>query len=143
MIKRGIVLLISILVLSSCSNEKYDVDKATAKGDVINIHGRIINVDRFNQFLKNVEGQTKSQIRITQMTIEGDPIYYDLAYNEDKLSYTYNNKADKHGDGKRLRTECTRMSSAKVERGISYSLDGCKDDSIGQTFSFVIPESGN
>lgn len=41
----------------------------------------------------------ENQIRITQMTIEGDPIYYDLAYNEDKISYTYNNKADKHGDG--------------------------------------------
>lgn len=70
---RGLILLVSILLLSSCSNEKYDIDKATTKGDVINIHGRIINVDRFNQFLKNVESHIESQIRITQMTIEGDP----------------------------------------------------------------------
>ncbi|WP_246320096.1 DUF4362 domain-containing protein [Paenibacillus qinlingensis] len=134
--KRSIVLLGSVLLLSACADEKYDVDKATARGEVINIHGRIINGDRFDQFLKNMEGHVESQIRVTQMTIEGDPVYYDLASNKDKISYVFNNKEDKHGDGKRLKTECTGISSAKVESGISYTLEGCLDASIGQTFSF-------
>lgn len=128
----------SVMLLCSCSDKKYDVDKATEKGDVINIHGRIINLDRFNQFLKNVEGHVESQIRITQMTIEGDPVHYDFAYKKDKISYTYDNSGDKHGNNKHLKTECTRIISEKVERGVSYQLDGCKDASIGHSFTFVV-----
>lgn len=143
MIRNGRMLIVlSCLLLSACSDSKYDIDKGTAKGDVINIHGRIINLDRFNQFLKNVEGHVESQIRIMQMTIEGDPVYYDFVYKKDKISFTYDDSDDTFGSNQHLKTECTRIISEKVDRGVSYKLDGCKDASIGQYFNFVVPGSG-
>ncbi|MNG10477.1 hypothetical protein D3C84_939480 [compost metagenome] len=128
------------MLLSACADSKYDIDKGTINGDVINIHGKITNLDRFKSFLKNVDNHVESELRIMQMTIEGDPIYYDFDYKKEKIYYAYDNRADQHGSKKKLKTECTRVISEKVERGVSYTLDGCKDTEIGRTFSFVVAE---
>ncbi|OCT13380.1 hypothetical protein A8709_17350 [Paenibacillus pectinilyticus] len=137
---RGYCILSSLLLFSGCADKEFNVDKAAERGEVNNIHGNITNLDRFNQFLIDVETHIDSKLRITQMTDEGDPIYYDLAYKKDKITYSFDNSEDKFGKKNVMSTECNGLASVKVERGISYTLEGCKSSQVGQTFSFVVPD---
>jgi hypothetical protein len=49
--------------------------------DKIGIHVDIINLDRFYQFVNNVEQGKKDEIRVVSYTTKGAPILHDLKFN--------------------------------------------------------------
>lgn len=141
-LSRCLLLIMGMMLLSSCSfGEKFSVDQATNQGDVVNIHGQMRNLDRFTQFMKNVDDHVDSKIRITQLTIEGDPIFYDFDYKNNKISYTYDNSEDKFGRKNIMKTDCTGLVSEKVEQGTAYKLTGCKNAEVGNSFHFQVRDT--
>jgi PBP1b-binding outer membrane lipoprotein LpoB len=74
--------------------EPYNSETAIENGDIVNIHGNISNLDKFGNFIKNVESGSKDKIRITMYTVEGDPIFYNLNYDGNQIQYTFDNSLD-------------------------------------------------
>ena len=95
---KRVVLILSFMFLlmgllgcqqnSESNNPKkpYNSEEAIENGDVVNSHGEISNLDKFENFIKNVESGAKDEIRITMYTHEGDPIFYNLNYAVTKFN---------------------------------------------------------
>ncbi|MDR7315606.1 DUF4362 domain-containing protein [Brevibacillus nitrificans] len=116
--------------------DPYRAEKAIENGDVVNVHGRIANWERWEQFLKNVDQQTPDQVRITSYTIEGDPTFEELVYDGKKVVFTYDNSMDKYGGKNKGRqmTTCEGITIASKSKGKNeYILKGC-DKEFGQYF---------
>jgi len=153
--KSVIVLMLASVVLSACGHSNgraghvkesafpevtkpYRSEQAIQNGDVVNLHGKYSNMEKWHRFLKNVEQNKEDKVRITQYTIEGDPIFYELVFDGKVIHYTYDNSMDAYGsDSGRPSTSCTGMGSKKAEQGQDfYALTGCDSDT-GDTFWFA------
>ncbi|MGZ9583697.1 DUF4362 domain-containing protein [Paenibacillus marinisediminis] len=152
--KYMIMLALASLLLSACSNsgehdspikelgfpkvtEPYSSEQAAENGDVVNVHGKYMNIDKWNQFIENVKNNQADQIRITQYTDEGDPIFYELIFDGNAIQFTYDNSMDAFGsDSGRPTTTCKGIGTKKSENGQEYYvLTECKNDT-GDTFWF-------
>ena len=119
----------------------YSYEEAIEKGDVVDMHGEVSNVENFTSFIEHVEQQTEDEIRITIYTVEGAPIFYDLRYDGKKIHYTYDDSLDGFGgpDTGIEKTTCSEIVSEQVEEGTRYQLQDCTDE-VGDTFYFVAPK---
>lgn len=120
-------------------SDPYDADQAAANGDVVNVHGKMYNLDKWKLFLANLDMGVPNQVRITQYTIEGDPIFYELVYDgAETIAYTYDNSRDGFGnDAGRPSMECRGIElEENKEIGSHYKLTGC-DDETNNTFWFT------
>ncbi|MFG6117124.1 DUF4362 domain-containing protein [Halobacillus sp. MO56] len=139
--------IILMVVLTACqqvdepSDAKAQLSPETAikRGDVVNVHGDISNLESFEKFLGNVEAGVKDDIRITSYTTEGDPIFYKLKFDGEKIHYTFDNTMDAYaGTGKGVReAECTNIVTTKTEGERRYELSGC-NSSTGESFLFTV-----
>jgi hypothetical protein len=132
-------LLVFITILTSC-NSNYDYNTAVKNGDIVDLHGKVTNVDRLKEFIKNIESKHKDKIRITQFTTEGDPIFYNLDYNGKDIKYKYDNSKDKYGASNVKATHCKSLIQSKYETGVELKLNGCygNNNEIGLAFKFKI-----
>jgi hypothetical protein len=130
-------LLVFTIISTSC-NTKYDYNTAVKNDDIVDLHGKVTNVDRLNEFIKNIELEHKDKIRITQFTIEGDPIFYNLDYNGKDIKYKYDNSKDKHGASNIQSTHCKSLIQSKDETRVELKLIGCygNNKEIGEAFKF-------
>lgn len=120
-------------------SDPYSPDQAAANGDVVNVHGKLQNLDKWKLFLANIDVGVPDQVRITQYTIEGDSIFYELVYDgAEAITYTYDNSMDAYGsDAGRPSTVCTGIELAEdKERGAHYTLTGC-DNETSDSFWFA------
>jgi len=138
--------LLSIVLLgcqqeSEIKEKSYSSEEAIENGDVVNLHGEISNLDRFESFIENVENGAKDEIRITMYTIEGDPIFYNLNYNGNKIQFTYDNSQDGYaGTGKGIEsTSCSNIESRNTDNGVEYYLSECSSE-VGNSFNFRVSE---
>ncbi|MEK3913500.1 DUF4362 domain-containing protein [Paenibacillus sp. FSL H7-0331] len=117
----------------------YRAEKAIQNGDVVNVHGKFTNLDKWHQFMEGVTTNQAGKVRITQYTIEGDPIFYELTYNGKLIKYTFDNSMDAFGsDLKRPTTNCKAIEKKKSEQGQEgYVLNECENNQTGKTFWFV------
>lgn len=115
----------------------YRSEDAIKNGDVVNVHGRVQNIERFESFLANVEANEKDQIRITSYTIEGDPIFDTLDFNGEEILYNYDNSQDAFAgtDKGQQSTICSKIEKEKTDDGVLYRLSGCTSE-IGNAFYF-------
>lgn len=121
--------------------QSHSLEEALESGDVVNLHGKISNLDKFVNFIENVEKGVKDAIRITTYTIEGDPIFYHLDYDGNKIQYTYDNSQDEYaGSGKGSQsTTCSTIESRNDNEDIEYYLDECSSE-VGNSFYFQYSE---
>ncbi|WP_051353082.1 DUF4362 domain-containing protein [Thalassobacillus devorans] len=141
------IIVISVLTACQQVDEQPDAkaqlspETAIQRGNVVNVHGEIYNLERFEKFLSNVDAGKKDEVRITTYTIEGDPIFYKLEFDGEKIHYTYDNTMDAYADtGKGIReAECADIVSTKTKGERRYELSRC-NSSTGESFSFVVPE---
>ncbi|WP_432363343.1 DUF4362 domain-containing protein [Sporosarcina sp. UB5] len=119
----------------------YPYEEAIKNGDIVNFHGEISNLHKFDSFLKNVKSGTKDLIQITIYTIEGAPIFYNLSYDGNKIIYTYDNTLDGFaGSDKGIKsTSCSNIESQDIENGVGYYLSECTSE-VGNTFYFSVLE---
>jgi hypothetical protein len=129
--------------LSGCSNhavtpvtksESYSFKEAISRGDVV-FFNEGYNMDGFDQFLTNLADKKADSIRVTGFTDEGDPIFKDLKFDGDVISYTYDNSNDAFGgQNKGIRTDiCSSVTNKKNSQGeFTYTITGCtkNDDQI-------------
>jgi hypothetical protein len=88
-------------------SKPYDSDRAIQNGDIVSVRGKLYNGEKWNAFLSSLENHSTSAVRITQYTTEGDPIFYELAYDGSSVRYTYDNSMDAFGADKgRPGTSC-------------------------------------
>ncbi len=121
----------------------YPSEEAIGNGDVVDAMGEIFNSDQFVEFTENFEAGVKDGIRITSYTIEGDPIFYNLNTDGNKINYTYDNSQDGYAGSDKgvTSTTCGDITSKNIDQGTEYRLDDCSSSDIGRTFYFTIPES--
>lgn len=122
-------------------NLPYTPEQAEHNGDVVNIHGRFLNVDKWDAFLTNVQGGVSDHVQITSYTIEGDPIFYNLNYANPFLEYTSDTTMDAWGAPQRATSFCERIESNTTDDGIEYALAGCQNPKDEETLVLVIPKA--
>lgn len=143
--ERYLFVIISFLIIisiSSCSKNKgYGSEEAIKRGDVV-YQNKVVNIERFEQFLINVSNKKEDIIRVTGYTDEGDPIFKDLQYDGKVIHFTYDNSNDKFaGSDKGVETNvCEKIIEKEFLQGkIDYYVGGCTKNPE----SFLIRVEGN
>ncbi|NMO97711.1 DUF4362 domain-containing protein [Paenibacillus lemnae] len=154
--KYMLTLTVALVLLSGCNNkssnpsdnsespfpavsEPYRAEQAAENGDVVGLHGVTYNLDKWTAFLANLDTGVRDQVRITQYTDEGDPIFYELVYDgTESILYTFDNSMDSFGsDAGRPSTVCRDIElEENKEIGSHYKLTGCDYDT-SETFWFM------
>ncbi|WP_139492841.1 DUF4362 domain-containing protein [Brevibacillus dissolubilis] len=119
----------------------YPPDKAKEAGDVVNVHGRFTNLEKFTAFLEHVDKHKPDQIKITSYTIEGDPVFDELDYDGQTIKHRYDNSMDHYagtGNAKENTATCQGIVAREAEQGKEYFLTGC-DGEREERFFFFIP----
>ena len=118
---------------------KYNYEDAVKNGDVVDLHGKMINTDKLNNFVDNVDKGHQDKVRITRYTIEGDPILYTLEYNGKIINYTVDTSRDAFGGtGKGIRSyqyskawkedKQIELGEGRTVAGIAYILGNDEGD---------------
>lgn len=128
-------------IVTENPKKPYRSETAIKNGEVVDVHGKISNLDKFENFIKHIESGDKDTIRITSYTIEGDPIFYNLIYDGKQIQYTYDNSQDAYGASNKgtKSTSCSKIETKGIDNGVEYHLGGCSSD-VGNTFSFTVPK---
>jgi hypothetical protein len=102
-------------------------NKKPASNEVKEIHGMMENIERLNLFVENVQTGKDDKVRLTRYTIEGDPIYHDLAYHDSKLTIKIDTTEDKFGQGEVTTYVCKGIQKQESETETKYILEECPD----------------
>lgn len=99
--------------------------------DVVNTHGDIENMERFEEFYQNDGDDMEDRIRIVTYTEEGDPILHDLVYDGNVLHSVRDSRRDTFGSGGIVKITCEKLDN---EADNMYKLTDCDrkdaDDSV-------------
>ncbi|GIN86664.1 hypothetical protein J6TS2_30500 [Heyndrickxia sporothermodurans] len=116
-------------------NSAIDIDQPTNTNEIIETHSTIENIERLNLFVKNVQSNKKDSIRLTRYTTEGDPIFHDLDYHDQKLTFKLDTTQDKFGHGKVETYYCKSIQKKETSTETKYILEGCPDTQINELIS--------
>ena len=132
--RRALLFILLPIVLGACNPVK--ADDIEFKHD-----GSIENVDKLEEFIENVEKGKVDHIRIVRRTIEGDPIFDTLRYNEKMITYIHDDSHDEFGGSEKEKepVTCLGLDSKKSEIGKKYFLTTCSS-TVGNYFEFEIPD---
>lgn len=133
------IVFLLLVLISGCLKENKTDQGGIKKGDVVEKHGEIKNLEKFNEFIKNVNNGRKDKIRIVVYTIEGDPIFYTLNYDSKKINYTFDDSKDRYGGAGTQTTTCSKIESMKTENGLKYYLSKCSSKT-SNSFDFRVPK---
>ena len=98
--KRTSCICLFLFSLVACSPSSTTIDK---KNDVIVKGAGTSNLDKFEQFVMNVDQGKVDKIRIVQYTDEGDPVFQMLEHSGKDILYVLDSRQDKFaGDHKGL-----------------------------------------
>ncbi|MFD2445076.1 DUF4362 domain-containing protein [Bacillus sp. CGMCC 1.16607] len=122
--------IISIFMLSACGTRspitKEPVTNTFKDHEIINVHGNVKNLKRLDQFVKLVSDGVKDSIRITNYTIEGDPIFNEVVYDEKQLTITNDTTEDKFGPKERTTYTCKNIERNETDSELVYMLMDCE-----------------
>ncbi len=138
------IITVSIL-LSSCSSESnpnlnyslhsdMKANEAAKQGYVVVGPSGPANIDKMEKFYSDYQDKKSSSVTLARYTDEGDPIYVDLEYDGNQISYAYDNTWDAFGgQDKGVReTSCKQMGKRTGPRadrnGTEYYLTSCAED---------------
>lgn len=137
MIKRiGVLLFVTLLgaAIGGCQQDQADTEDISnhskmkpAVNEVKEIHGMVENIERLDQFVESVQHKEKDQVRLTRYTIEGDPIFHDLAYDGSDLKVTYDSTEDQFGPGEIETFVCENIQKQESNTETKYILEACPE----------------
>ena len=87
--KRTSFISLFLFSLVACAPSNTTINK---KNDVIVKGTRISNLDKFEQFVWNVEQGKVDEIRIVQYTDEGDPVFQTLEHSGKDILYVLDSR---------------------------------------------------
>ncbi|WLR52024.1 DUF4362 domain-containing protein [Bacillus tianshenii] len=149
----GIVMCVMLAACQQADETSQSVDgpqekpsspsEAVHQNDVINMHGEISNLNRFETFIANVKADKSDHIRVISYTTEGDPIFYLLDFDGKQIEYTFDNSQDGYAgsDKGQKSTTCKDITENATTNGTEYALAGCSSK-VGDTFYFRIESKG-
>ncbi|ARO61576.1 Uncharacterized protein B5E38_4122 [Bacillus cereus] len=113
--------------LVACSPSSTTIDK---KNDVIVKGVGTSNLDKFEQFVMNVDQGEVDKIRIVQYTDEGDPVFQTLEHSGKDILYVLDSRQDKFaGDHKGLHKDsCKSIVKEQRESESTYRLTDCTNE---------------
>jgi hypothetical protein len=114
----------------------YSPEQAVNNGDVVDLHGKITNLNAWDRFRDSLKSGTRDEVHITSYTTEGDPIFYDLYYDGNAIEYSFDNTKDAFGSPQKTTSFCKTIDQQKVENGNQYTLGECDSGKQEQTFFF-------
>jgi len=125
--KRISCICLFLFSLVACSPSSTTIDK---KNDVIVKGAGTSNLDKFEQFVMNVDQGKVDKIRIVQYTHEGDPIFQMLERSKNDILYVSDNRKDQFaGDNKGLyKDSCKSIVKDERESGTTYRLIDCTNE---------------
>ena len=125
--KRSSFICLFLFNLVACSQPNNAIDK---KNDVIAKGAEISNLDKFEQFVLNVEQGKVDKVRIVHYTHEGDPIFQKLEHSENDILYVSDNRKDQFaGEDKGLHKDsCKRIVKEQRESQTAYRLIDCVNE---------------
>ncbi|MCT8138493.1 DUF4362 domain-containing protein [Anaerobacillus sp. CMMVII] len=149
-------LLLFLVLLSACGNgdeiqtniignpvhtdsNPYSSEVALKNGDIV-LGSSIQNLEKFYEFITNMEVGEPDAIRVTSYTNEGAPIYQNLVFNE-KIEYTIDFTQDPLFSNKPesiQTTTCDRIVKKLDSDNEAYVLSGCEFQYVGDHFLFTI-----
>ncbi|XXM70622.1 DUF4362 domain-containing protein [Lysinibacillus sphaericus] len=128
--------LLLVILVSGCDEQgaqgeeeiwKKVKDYEPRESDIVDTHGKIENLERFEEFYKNVKNGVNDKIRIVTYTVEGDPILQDISFDGKVFESKMDTRRDKYGPGDVEILTCKKIESAddnnKVEH--EYKLTNC------------------
>ncbi|MEK4229632.1 DUF4362 domain-containing protein [Solibacillus sp. FSL H8-0538] len=122
-----------VVACGACNEQGMDLPttKSTAytptEEDIVNMHGDITNLERFKEFVENVNEDEEDAIRIVIYTTEGDAILKDVAYHGDNIKYTVDTTRDGYGQQEITTTYCGSVEKVEVNERIDYKVIGCEN----------------
>lgn len=125
--KRTVFICLFLCSLVACSQPNITIDK---ENDVLVKREGTSNLDKFEQFVLNVEQGKIDKIRIVHYTYEGDPIFQTLEHSENDILYVSDNRKDQFaGEHKGLHKDrCKSIVKDRRESGITYRLIDCTNE---------------
>jgi hypothetical protein len=135
--KRFTFILISVLmILSACGTNSSVKEPGQASNnlnsvennEIVNTHGNVKNLNRLDIFVENVEAKKSDEIKITHYTIEGDPIYDTVTFDEKQLKITNDSSEDKFGSGETFTYTCKNLTKNESDTELEYLLIDCDAD---------------
>ncbi|CAM3043018.1 DUF4362 domain-containing protein [Filibacter tadaridae] len=134
--RKATLLLIAIMGIVLGTACSYDSEKALKNGDVVNMNGPVYNFVMFEIFLNSIETKNADTVRITNYSVEGDPIFYDLNYDGSSIDLEVDQSKDKYkGDGPaKVQMSCTHMATDDGQQVVTYTLEGCDHQSADEGF---------
>lgn len=109
------------------SNYSYEDD--VTKGYVVETNTEIKNLNNLDLF---VEKKVDS-VKIVKITTEGEPIYYQLSYSNNKINYNIDYSKDSYSQQKSIKTSCSKISKNITESSVVYALSDCEIKDIELT----------
>lgn len=132
-----VFVLIITLLIAGCQNTENSTnttqkennipDYNPSSEDIVDLHGEIENIERFKEFLNNVEDEQKDNIRVVRYTTEGDPMLHDLEYDGKAIISTTDTRRDKYGKGSINTTTCNSIEMVETTERTDYLLDDCEN----------------
>jgi|GEM_PF-3416992 len=124
--------------------DKYLSDLAEKNGDVVNVKGKVANLDKIIKFIEDYESKKSTQgdmVRITNYTTEGDAIITDLIIDSTGMKLIEDTTRDEFSNAEgRKRTEygVTAIQKSTKPEGITYTT---KTDKGEEVFLFYEPNN--
>ncbi|SCZ77312.1 DUF4362 domain-containing protein [Acidaminobacter hydrogenoformans] len=88
----------------------YPFEEATQRGDVVNLHGELSNMEAYEKFKGTIEKSEPTFMRFVAYTIEGDPILMDVNFDGTLFQVTHDVSRDAFAGG--------------IDKVMSYTYEG-------------------
>ncbi|KZZ84688.1 DUF4362 domain-containing protein [Bacillus sp. SJS] len=137
--KKRIVFMLTMLVLSGCSGMSLVNGYSPSDRDVINKHGEIKNLELFMDFKENAEKGIKDKIRIVSYTTEGDPMIQDLEFDGKVIKSRFDGTRDQFGKEEVTYASCKTIEKSEQQESTEYILKQCGKDN-GESTVLTIRE---
>src|SRR5690606_20436344 len=96
----------------------------------------IRNLGRWQAFNENVRTGQPDAVQVVQYTVEGAPIFSQLAFNNGRIRHRYDNRMDPYGSPMQRFEFCGSIEEQDIDHGKRYTLDDCESPSH---FQLLIP----
>ncbi|WP_271750050.1 immunoglobulin-like domain-containing protein [Cohnella sp. JJ-181] len=124
---RRLIPLMALALTAACdgeANTDWRPDAAIARGDVVNVYGRISNPGALSAFSASVGEHRAAIVRIVEYDAERNPILTTAEYDGQQIRWARGSVDD--GDGSwRTTTDCAGMENRSGAVADTYVLTGC------------------
>lgn len=137
----SIFLVSLILFLSACSAlfPYYSSKTAIENGDVVELEGKIHNIDKLNEFIDSINRGEKTKVQIDKYNIKNNPAMYIIEFDGKLLSYSFARPSNDDSKDRLagINAEIVKASRDENKDGINYYLI---DNRGNKTCIFTIPK---